>query len=689
MDQHDGLFMKTPDKGKRAISLIHSLSAIFLTIILIFVGVSVLSTNGLNQVKQQFDNLSEKALPLSLNNAALTQDVLEQVKLLNYGTQLESTEELEQTRQRITQLVEQSNQKVDNLFAIASELGNAVTPEQRELLGQKIVELQRSTQAILAYQSQILAMSADIDKEVAGFRYAISTLGQEMNRISLLFTQNNPSSADAATRVVTAASSLESAFLMLMMQTDLKKANGEYRQMRNRYASINLAYDQFEEWHPEIREFPSFTAPYDMVKAGFKQDGVVRQIIERLKIATTQREELAKAAVLANETTQILSAISTTAEGLIDESQSVVNNTIQTNIYTLIITTAVLVMVVFGLFFGLRRWVNRALKNITRQLKRLVEHDLTGVVELSGPTEMRDIARKLNQVIESTHDSIEVVTRNCETLYQTAEISHGAAEETRSSLRAQNESLDSMVATVTQLEASIKEIATVTTSSFSDSQQAEEFASLGLKAVEENQQRLHSLETTLGNNEASMTELDGKVKQIQEMVDMISGIADNTNLLALNAAIEAARAGEMGRGFAVVADEVRKLASDTSEQTTNIRQMMAELMHAAQDSRQSVIESRAEMNHALESSERVKASFSDIALSVNHIRERAEQVSVATEEQERATAEVGRAIVHVTDQGDNSNMQLESMVESAEQVADIAGHQQAMLHKYELNRLAV
>lgn len=681
--------MKTPDKGKRAISLIHSLSAIFLTIILIFVGASVLSTNGLNQVKQQFDNLSEKALPLSLNNAALTQDVLEQVKLLNYGTQLESTEELEQTRQRITQLVEQSNQKVENLFAIASELGNAVTQEQRELLGQKIVELQRSTQAILAYQSQILAMSADIDKEVAGFRYAISTLGQEMNRISLLFTQNNPSSADAATRVVTAASSLESAFLMLMMQTDLKKANGEYRQMRNRYASINLAYDQFEEWHPEISEFPSFTAPYDMVKAGFKQSGVVRQIIERLEIATTQREELAKAAVLANETSQILSAISTTAEGLIDESQSVVNSTIQTNIYTLIITTAVLVMVVFGLFFGLRRWVNRALKSITRQLKRLVEHDLTGVVELSGPSEMRDIARKLNQVIESTHDSIEVVTRNCETLYQTAEISHGAAESTRSSLLAQNESLDSMVATVTQLEASIKEIATVTTSSFSDSQQAEEFASLGLKAVEENQQRLHTLETTLGNNETSMNELDGKVKQIQEMVDMISGIADNTNLLALNAAIEAARAGEMGRGFAVVADEVRKLASDTSEQTTNIRQMMAELMDAAQDSRQSVIESRAEMNHALDSSERVKTSFSDIALSVNHIRERAEQVSVATEEQERATAEVGRAIVHVTDQGEHSNMQLESMVESAEQVADIAGHQQAMLHKYELNRLSV
>ncbi|MFA0350752.1 methyl-accepting chemotaxis protein, partial [Vibrio sp. 10N.222.55.C6] len=77
-------------------------------------------------------------------------------------------------------------------------------------------------------------------------------------------------------------------------------------------------------------------------------------------------------------------------------------------------------------------------------------------------------------------------------------------------------------------------------------------------------------------------------KQIREMVDVISGIAENTNLLALNAAIEAARAGDQGRGFAVVADEVRKLASGTSQQTTNIRNMMNELVAAADRSRASV-----------------------------------------------------------------------------------------------------
>lgn len=113
---------------------------------------------------------------------------------------------------------------------------------------------------------------------------------------------------------------------------------------------------------------------------------------------------------------------------------------------------------------------------------------------------------------------------------------------------------------------------------------------------------------------------------------------------------------------------------------------MSELITAAERSRQAVNDSREEMTHALKSSNEVKSTFSDINLAVKYIQERVEQISVATEEQERATADVSQSITHISNLGERTKLQLESMVESSEQVAEIAGHQQAMLHKYELHQ---
>ncbi|MDR9829806.1 methyl-accepting chemotaxis protein [Vibrio sp. FNV 38] len=670
---------------KRSLSLIQSLSTIFLLIIGFFIALSLLSTSSLKQVKSEFDTLSERAMPLAMNNAALTQDVLELLKLLNYGTQLNSSMELEATRDRINVLSQRSDFRLQSLFDIANQQQGILSEQQRDLLANHIAHLQSLTQSILATQSQVIVMKNQIDEQVTSFHYGLSSIGPEMNRISLSFAGDNPMVSDAASRFIANASSMESTFLTMMMQSELERAEQEYREMRNRIAGISLAFDDFAQWHPEIHEFASMTTSYEMVQQGFEQQGVLRMILERLKLTQGQEVDLHDAAQLANETTVLLEQISQTAEQLIDVGQGVVNDTIDRSLSLLLVFSLALIGVIGVLFWGLRRWINRSLISITQQLDQLTQYDLRGKAVLDGPSEIRNLATKLNHVVDSTHASIETVTRNCETLYQTAEISHDAAEQTRNSLSAQSSSLDSMVTTVTQLEASIREIATMTTASFNDSREAEEFATAGLLAMEENRIRLHELERTLSRNEQSMVDLDGKVTEISKVVDLISGIADNTNLLALNAAIEAARAGEMGRGFAVVADEVRNLASDTSAQTSNIRHMMGELMAAANSSKESVIESRAEMNVALKSSERVKTSFEDIESSINQIRLRVEHVSAATEEQERATADVSRSIVQVSEQSDNSNMQLASMVESAEQVADIAGHQQAMLHKYELN----
>ncbi|MEZ9232732.1 methyl-accepting chemotaxis protein [Vibrio amylolyticus] len=678
-----------------SISLVQTINVVFIIILLLISLFSFTSFKSVERVGSEFSVLSDEALPLAINNANLTQTILEQVKRLSYATQVTTLEQLQHDQIGIEELIAESNLlvgEVSQRFASLTTEGTASSTDSKDnqlesdavSLPSLIQQLNSVTFEVLNSQRGLLEQQAVIDKQVPSFRYGLSSLGPEMNRIASFLSTDNPLSADAANRFISSASALESFFLLLVMQKDMEKAKDEYQELRYRLSSINLAYDEFKDWHPDIVEFASLITSYEMVKEGFEANGVLPNVLKRLELVHEQTALVEQVTMLANQTIENLDANSQVAMILIEQRENVVNDTISNTFYLLILIGSIIALVIVGFGIGIRSWLNRSLKNVKQHLTLMADHDLSSNVPMVGPFEFQEVARKLNQVIDSTKESISVVTRNCETLYQTAEISYDAAESSSKTLIKQNESLANMVTTVTELEASIKEISNITSESFKDSRHASEQSNRGLKAVVQNRQRLEKLKQTLDINESAMVELDHRVKQIQEMVELISGIADNTNLLALNAAIEAARAGEQGRGFAVVADEVRQLASGTSQQTENIRIKMNQLIAAAQKSREAVEESRREMVSALASSEEVKSTFGDIESAVNDIQARVEQVTIATEEQERATSDVSESISNISLQGEETKCQLNSMVESSEQVAEIAGHQQAMLHKYVL-----
>lgn len=671
-----------PNKQLRSLSLMQTISAIFIAIILLVILLAVLSLKSMEKVGLQFSNLAEQTLPLALNNASLTQNILEQVQYLGDGIRTENQLELKSVNTQLNQLSLKTQVLIEQLFSISSHFGTTITPQQKEQLQTKNINFQTLIKSILAAQADQLEQQQSIEAAARVFRYGLSSVGPEMNRISSFLSMDNPESMDAANRFIASASSMESTFLLMMMQRDPQLAYEQYKEIRNRMAGIDLAFDDFKEWHPDVMEYTSLTAPYDMVKAGFTDGGILQKILKKVEQGKLQRLEMNQAAQIAKETIVQLNAISNAASGLIKQSESVVHDAMYRVERVQYIGGIVLTVLVLLSWLGLRHWLKKGLDNLMVRLSLLTQHDFSQPTMLIGPNECKEVAVKLNQVIASTNESLSTVTRNCEILYQNAETSHDAADKSNINMVLQNDSLVNMVTTVTELESAIRNIAMVTNESYEESVSASKYSSQGVDVIEQNRGRLESLENTLHLNEVAMLELDSRVKQIREMVDMISGIADSTNLLALNAAIEAARAGEQGRGFAVVADEVRKLASDTSQQTTNIRSMMNELTAAAERSRQAVYESRQEMTNALHSSDEVKTTFEQIEKAVEHIRDRVEQISVATEEQERATADVSRSITQVSAQGGQTKLQLEAMVESSKQVAAIAGDQQAMLHKY-------
>ncbi|WP_119561195.1 methyl-accepting chemotaxis protein [Vibrio cholerae] len=667
------------------LSLTQTLGAVFLCITILMISLSVTSLRGIERVGAQFNQLSEPALPFALNNAALTQNFLEQVKYLGYGTRSQSEQELNQVLNEWQKLDAQAGDEITRLQQNVQLLSSAEAVQQAEQLQREILHFQQLAQSILKLQQLQLSKTAQISEQAKQFRYGLSSIGPEMGRIASFLAVDNPEAMDAANRFTASASAMESAFLLLFIEEEMSAAQKYRQELKNRVAGLELAFDDFKEWYPEIKDYASLTAPYEMVLAGFQAQAVIEQIINKMEDAQQQNKDFASAAEVAQQLVTQLNQWSTLAQQHIVQGKQEVTSTISAVTLTQQISGTLLVLAILAVWFGLRRWIGRALNNITRHLAQLTQHKLNHRLDLVGPQDFQNVAAQLNQVIVSTHESLALVTRNCETLYQTAELSHGSAEQSNQSLAAQNQALLTMAATINQLDASIREIAGVSPDSYTDSVEAAEHSAQGVKVIEQNQQRLQALETTLAVNDAAMSELNQRVTSIPEMVDMISGIADSTNLLALNAAIEAARAGEQGRGFAVVADEVRKLASDTSKQTTNIRDMMNELVTAASKSRQAVDESRKEMVPALQSSEEVKSTFMQIERAVAHIRTRVEQITQATEEQKRATADVNKAVAQISEQGQETKRQLDAMLESAEQVAEIAGHQQAMLHKYELN----
>ncbi|MEF1339001.1 methyl-accepting chemotaxis protein, partial [Vibrio rotiferianus] len=423
-------------------------------------------------------------------------------------------------RAQLIELASQTNELVNQTSGVDSHLS--------QMLAENLDDLHSITTVVLSTQASVIQIQAEINSELSEFRYGLSSIGPEMNRISSFLSIDNPESADAANRFIASASSMESTFLLMMMQTELEEAEQEYRELRNRIAGIHLAYDDFKAWHPEISEFTSLSAPYEMVQAGFEEGGLLHRILAKLQQTEQQKVDLERASQLSNQTIALLSQVSEAARNLIDDRERIVQLTIKEASFIVVMSCSLLACLIVISWVGIRAWVNRGLNNITHELSLLTEHDLRSNAVAIGPREMKDIVRKLNQVIDSTHESIALVTRNCETLYQTAEISYEAAEQSNQSLSSQNEALICMVTTVKQLEESIKEIAVITAASFEDSQAATNSTMKGVEVVDQNRERLASLAQALTANEDSMLELDQRVKKIYEMVEVISSIAENT-----------------------------------------------------------------------------------------------------------------------------------------------------------------
>lgn len=354
--------------------------------------------------------------------------------------------------------------------------------------------------------------------------------------------------------------------------------------------------------------------------------------------------------------------------------------------FQLILCALIIGMLGLVIFWFVARQIATPLRRVVDRLRDIAqgEGDLTQRISLQRNDELGELANWFNAFLDKLHTTVRQIVSSTHQSHQMTEQSRSLSSQSSQALQAQFNEIDLVASAFEEMHQTSAEVAQSANRVVVAADSAELSAQQGKLVVEGTQKAMSQLMAYISSAKPEVEALAENSDSISQILEVITAIAEQTNLLALNAAIEAARAGEQGRGFAVVADEVRNLARRTQDSVVEIRQVIGNLQSGTEQVVSAIIASHEQANVTHQNAQQAVVVIEQITQAIATIQEMSNQIEIAVKEQGQVSGEISENVNNIRKASETVTLAADESNQMLEGLQALANQQQQLVNQFKV-----
>ena len=351
----------------------------------------------------------------------------------------------------------------------------------------------------------------------------------------------------------------------------------------------------------------------------------------------------------------------------------------------LLISALAAVFLLIGYLYGAFYVSTRAsLRSLGVVMDQVAAGDLTAHFKVQSKDELGELGGAFNQTVQRIHALLEQVNGTVDDVEGQARRVERVSAQSNEAVTQQRAQIEQVATAMNEMSATSQEVANSAAAAVSNAHSVNDDTITGRARVEQQVSNIQKLAQEIATSVVVINQLAANSKSIGQVLDVIKGIAEQTNLLALNAAIEAARAGEQGRGFAVVADEVRNLARRTQQSTEEIEQMISQLHSGVSSAVKAMSASHLMADETVAQSTEVQDALENILAAVGMIVDQIQQIASAAEQQTAVAHDIDQNIVQINQTGELTAQGADETAQASQDMSVQVEHLKTLISAFKM-----